>query len=95
MEVKASRLVRAGDLVEVDRHLLVHRLRVLEPIANRVGAKLVAGAAEDLTPEEEVRAAREEAARRRENRVVGAKPSKRQRRAMEAFLDEVRRGGEG
>ena len=94
-KVKASRLLRIGDELEVQQRDVQRRVRVLALLERRVGAKLVVDYMEDLTSDEAWAAAREAAAARRENKVyaspVGGRPSKRQRRLMDEFLDSVER----
>lgn len=88
--VKASRLVRAGEVVEVEKDGLLLELRVKGLPERRVGAPLVAEHLEDLTPQER----REKAAeRRREEALVRprphetvAKPNKQQLRELREWL---------
>lgn len=49
-EAKASRDVKAGDTVSVRKGSVHFQYRVIVPIGNRVGAKLVPEFAEDITP---------------------------------------------
>ena len=51
--VKASREVKPGDIIEVQIGPLKKEVEVINPIKNRVSAKLVADHMKDLTPEEE------------------------------------------
>ena len=51
--VKPSREVTSGDIVEVQQGIIRKRVKVLTPAKNRVSAKLVEELAEDLTPAEE------------------------------------------
>lgn len=51
--VKPSREVNLGDEIEVQQGAIKKRVKVLQVVKNRVGAKLVADLAEDLTPIEE------------------------------------------
>lgn len=53
-EVKASRDVKIGDIIEVKKPPILFRYRVKEVLNNRVGAKLVDNYLEDITPEQEV-----------------------------------------
>src|SRR3989339_633178 len=53
-EVKASRDVKIGDIIEVKKPPILFRYRVKELLYNRVGAKLVDNYLEDITPEQEV-----------------------------------------
>jgi ribosome-associated heat shock protein Hsp15 len=93
-EAKASRLVRAGDVIEVRQEDVTRTVRVKEVLEQRVGAPLVGRYLEDLTPPEELEAARRRREERRLNSAISpaAKPSKRDRRALESFLDSVRTG---
>ena len=93
-EAKASRLVRAGDVIEVRQEDVTRTVRVKEVLEQRVGAPLVGRYLEELTPPEELEAARRRREERRLNSAISpvAKPSKRDRRALETFLDSVRTG---
>ena len=51
--VKPSREIKAGDIIVINLSPLTKTVEVLEPIKNRVGAKLVPQFANDLTPQEE------------------------------------------
>jgi ribosome-associated heat shock protein Hsp15 len=53
IQVKPSRLVAAGERIMVKKPPVNYVYRILEPIENRVSAKLVEKFMEDLTPEEE------------------------------------------
>jgi ribosome-associated heat shock protein Hsp15 len=95
--VKPSRVIRGDELVLVRKPLIEVRMRVVAVLEKRVGAKAVPDYMQDLTPEEAREAAAAASAVRRaakaENPETG-RPSKRQRRKIEAFLDEVSRGAE-
>lgn len=92
-EVKASREIRAGEVIEVRHPDITRTVRVVAVLEMRVGAKLVPDYMEDLTPAEELEAAR----RRREERSLNyatmpaVKPGKRDRRLVESFLEDVHR----
>jgi ribosome-associated heat shock protein Hsp15 len=51
---KASRMVTAGDVIEVKKMPVVYSFRVLDPIEKRVGAKIVNQYVENITPQEEL-----------------------------------------
>jgi len=53
VQVKPSRTVLKGEIITVRKPPLIYTYRVIEPIENRVGAKLVINFIEDLTPDEE------------------------------------------
>lgn len=91
-EVKASRLIKPGDIIDVRQEDITRTVRVKQAIGQRVGAKLVPESMDDLTPAAEVAAA----ARRREERRLNTvhfdagRPEKKDRRLLEAFLEQMR-----
>jgi ribosome-associated heat shock protein Hsp15 len=93
-EVKPSRIVRLGDVIEVRQEDVTRTVVVKGILERRVGAALVSQYREEVTSMEEQEAAR----RRREERRLNAaimpvvKPSKRDRRELERFLESVRSG---
>jgi ribosome-associated heat shock protein Hsp15 len=53
VQVKPSRTVLKDEIITVKKPPVIYTYRVIEPIENRVGAKLVSNFIEDLTPDEE------------------------------------------
>jgi ribosome-associated heat shock protein Hsp15 len=53
IQVKPSRSVLKDEIITVKKPPVIYSYRVIEPIENRVSAKLVANFIEDLTPVEE------------------------------------------
>jgi len=51
---KASRMISAGDVIEVKKMPVNYSYRVKEPIEKRVGAKIVDLFVENITPQEEM-----------------------------------------
>jgi ribosome-associated heat shock protein Hsp15 len=90
--VKPSREIKPGEVVTISLSPIIKTVRVLEPIGNRVSAKLVPGFMEDLTPEEEYQKLKRSDERNFEFRERGAgRPTKRERREIEflkLYLDE-------
>jgi ribosome-associated heat shock protein Hsp15 len=87
--VKASRDIRAGDMIEVSSGPIVRKIEVIEPIKNRVGAKLVAQFAIDLTPAEEyekLKLINEMNFERRDHGV--GRPTKKERRLIDYLKQE-------
>lgn len=85
-EAKPSRLVRVGDELEVQKLNIKLRLKVEKLLTQRVGAKLVEEYCTDLTPEEEIDAARQRARAKWEGpqRESGTgRPTKKDRRAVD------------
>jgi len=52
--VKPSREVNVGDVIEVQLGAIKKKVKVLQAVKNRVAAKLVSDLSEDLTPPEEL-----------------------------------------
>jgi ribosome-associated heat shock protein Hsp15 len=53
VQVKPSSTITKNEIITVKKPPVVYSYKVIEPIENRVGAKLVEKYIEDLTPEEE------------------------------------------
>jgi ribosome-associated heat shock protein Hsp15 len=53
IQVKPSRVVIKNEIIKVKKPPVIYSYKVIEPIENRVGAKLVDKYIEDLTPDEE------------------------------------------
>lgn len=51
---KASRMVSAGDVIEVKKMPVIYSYRILDPIEKRVGAKIVDQYVENITPQDEL-----------------------------------------
>lgn len=89
-EAKASRTVKAGDVVGVRKGSVHFAYRVLVPIGNRQGAKLVPQFAENITPQEELDKlnAPFETIYVRRDRGTG-RPTKKERRDMDRLMEEL------
>lgn len=97
--MKPSRAVRVGDEVCLHEDFLVRRVRVDRVLARRVGAPLAAAHRTELTPAADLERAR---ALRAEQRLATpvfvpgtGRPTKAQRRALEAWHRAARGEGEG
>lgn len=53
IQVKPSRAVNAGETITVRKLPVTYTYRIIEPIGNRISAKLVSRYAEDITPDDE------------------------------------------
>ncbi len=53
IQVKPSREIQKNEIITVKKPPVTFTYRVIDPIENRVGAKLVSQFVEDITPEEE------------------------------------------
>lgn len=88
LAAKPARDVRAGELVTVRQGVILRTLRVLGVPSSRVGAKLVAEFCTDLTPPAEYEKAREQRVQHLLEREKGSgRPTKRDRRLIDRFLE--------
>ena len=87
-EVKPSRDVKLGDVIQVHKNSAVFSYKVLELLEKRVGPKLVSIYIEDITPIEEVEKYKTYQEAQRVYRDMGTgRPSKKDRRSLDDFLD--------
>jgi ribosome-associated heat shock protein Hsp15 len=87
--VKPSRDVKPGDVIEISMAPIKKTLEVIEPIKNRVGAKLVPEFANDLTPQSEYDKLKLINEMNFEHRDRGTgRPTKKQRRLIDYLKDE-------
>ena len=89
-ESKASRDIKAGDVVSVRKGSVHFQYKVILPVGNRVGAKLVPEFAEDITPQEELDKlnAPFETVYIRRDRGTG-RPTKKERRDLDRLMDDL------
>ena len=90
VNAKPSRLVKEGDLLKVRKGAVTFTYRVIKPLGNRVGAKMVPDFAEDLTPDEEKAKAKAPVETFFVKRDRGSgRPTKKDRREMEQLWDSI------
>jgi ribosome-associated heat shock protein Hsp15 len=90
IQVKPSRSVLKNEIITVRKPPVNYTYRVIEPIENRVGAKLVFNFIEDMTPDEEK-------AKLDMNQAAGfifrdkgtGRPTKKERRLIDRLTDET------
>ncbi|HPR30523.1 MAG TPA: RNA-binding S4 domain-containing protein [Prolixibacteraceae bacterium] len=88
MEVKPSRELHAGAIIEVKRQPVVYRYKVLQLSENRMGAKLVPQFMEDITPPENLKILEVQQYMQWSDRDRGTgRPTKKDRRDINNFLD--------
>ena len=88
VDVKPSRDVKLGDIIQVHKNSAVFSYKVLELLEKRVGPKLVSIYIEDITPIEEVEKYKTYQEAQRVYREMGTgRPSKKDRRSLDDFLD--------
>jgi ribosome-associated heat shock protein Hsp15 len=85
--VKASRMVREGDVINVRFGPFTRVFKVLVPIEKRQPARLVTEFMEELTSDEEIGRMKAHAAARAAWRTPGmGRPTKKERRDLDDFL---------
>ncbi|HUX59216.1 MAG TPA: S4 domain-containing protein [Bacteroidales bacterium] len=87
--VKPSRLISKDEIIQVKKPPVIYTYRILEPIGNRLSAKLVEKYIEDITPDEEkakleVRQSVEIIFREKGS----GRPTKRDRRVIDKLKDD-------
>ena len=88
IDVKPSRDIKTGDTINVHKNSAVFSYKVLELLEKRVGPKLVSIYIEDITPIEEVEKFKSYQEAQRVYRDMGTgRPSKKDRRMLDDFLD--------
>ena len=86
-QVKPSRMVKPGDVVEVRKPPVTYSFKVLQAIEKRVGAKLVPEMMENVTPNEQYELLEMSRISGFIDRARGTgRPTKKDRRSMEEFM---------
>jgi len=84
---KPSRMIKAGDIIQVRKPPITYSFRVLDLTSNRIGAKLVPQFLEDITPPEQYEILELQKISGFVDRVRGAgRPTKKERRELEEFM---------
>ncbi|MGL5937221.1 MAG: RNA-binding S4 domain-containing protein [Phocaeicola sp.] len=87
-QVKPSRTVKVGDVVQVRKPPITYSFKVLQAIEKRVGAKLVAEVMENVTTPEQYALLEQSKVAGFIDRARGTgRPTKKDRRSMEDFVD--------
>ena len=87
VNVKPSRMVKAGDVVSVRKPPVTFSFRLLKPIEQRVGAKLLPEIYENVTPQDQYDLLEMTRISGFVNRARGTgRPTKKDRRQMDAFV---------
>ena len=90
VNAKPSKFIKADDVIQVRKGMVTFTYKVLRPLGNRVGAKLVGEYAENLTPEEELSRLRTPVESFFVHRERGAgRPTKKDRREIEEIWDAI------
>ena len=90
VSAKASRDVKAGEIIKIRKGAVEYTYRVVEPTEHRVGAALVPQYAENLTPQSELDKLKAPVETFFLTRDRGAgRPTKKDRRELEKLWDEL------
>lgn len=86
--VKAARMIKVGDIVEVRKNPITYRYKIVGLPASRVGAKVLDQYIEDQTPEQEIIKLDLMRADINGRRDPGSgRPTKRDRRLLDQWMD--------
>lgn len=84
--VKAARMVKPGDVIQVRKPPIIYSFKVLQPIEKRVGAKLVSEMMENVTTPDQLELLEMSHISGFVNRAKGTgRPTKKDRRNLEDF----------
>ena len=89
VSVKPSRSVFKDEIITVRKLPLIYAYRIIQPVGNRVSAKLVSNYIEDLTPEEEKKKLDIRHSGMTGHREKGSgRPTKKERRNLDRLIDD-------
>jgi ribosome-associated heat shock protein Hsp15 len=89
ISVKPSRSVFKDEIITVRKLPLIYAYRIIQPVENRVSAKLVGNYIEDLTPEEEKKKLDIRQSGMTGYREKGSgRPTKKERRNLDRLIDD-------
>jgi len=87
--VKASRLVKVGDVIQVRKPPIIWSFKILQATGNRVGAKLVPDVLENVTTADQLAILERNKLEGYIDRAKGTgRPTKKDRRDLDEFSDE-------
>ncbi len=88
VNVKPSRLIKAGEVIDVKKPPITYSFRVLQTIEQRVGAKLVPEILENVTDPKQYELLEMSRISGFVDRARGTgRPTKKERRAIDSFID--------
>lgn len=86
--VKPSRIVKVGETLKVRKAPITKSLKILALAEKRMGAKLIVGFVEDITPAEEIELLEMQKNMRWSSRDRGTgRPTKKDRRELDDFFE--------
>ena len=90
VQLKASRMIKEGDVISVRKPPITYSFRVLQPIERRVGAKLIPEVLENVTTPDQYELLEMSKISGFVGRAKGTgRPTKKDRRSLEGFQNEV------
>lgn len=90
VQVKPSHTIKAGETVNVRKPPITYSFKVLKPIEQRVGAKMLPGVYENVTTKEQYELLEMSRISGFVDRARGTgRPTKKERRQMDAFVEPV------
>lgn len=90
VQLKASRTIKAGDVISVRKPPITYSFRVLQPIERRVGAKFIPEVLENVTTPDQYELLEMSKISGFVGRAKGTgRPTKKDRRSLEDFQNEV------
>ena len=88
--MKPARMVKAGDVVSVRKPPITYSFKILQPIEQRVGAKLIPEVYENVTDPKQYELLEMSRISGFVDRARGTgRPTKKERRALDAFVEPV------
>jgi len=89
-QLKPSRMVRVGDIIDVKKPPITYSFRILQAIEHRVGAKLIPEILENITSPEQYELLEMSKISGFVDRARGTgRPTKKERRALDDFKEDV------
>ena len=89
-QLKPSRMIKAGDVIDVRKAPITYSFRVLQPIERRVGAKLIPEILENITTPDQYELLEMSKISGFVGRAKGTgRPTKKERRSLEDFQSDV------
>lgn len=86
--VKAARMIKPGDVIQVRKPPIVYSFKVLQAIEKRVGAKLVSEMMQNVTTSDQLELLEMSHVSGFVNRAKGTgRPTKKDRRSLEGFTE--------
>ena len=88
VNVKPSRSIKAGEVIDVRKHPVTYSFKILKPIESRVGAKLIPEIYENVTDPKQYEILEMSRISGFVDRARGTgRPTKKDRRQMDAFIE--------